>query len=378
MDRPAHNKADGGTPSVAKTWLRAIELTSGIEAAPCRLFSDVVQEWSARDPDRLALISQTETLNYGALGERINRYARWALSLGIESGDTVCLLMPNRPEYIAAWLGITSVGGVVALINTRLVGTSLAHCINIACARHVIVAADIADIFQTAASHLDSSPQVWFHGGEGHRPRIDIALDQIDGSPLRQAERPEVTIDHRALLIYTSGTTGLPKAASLSHRRVLSWGAWFAGLTGATADDRLYDCLPLHHSTGGIVAPCSMLAAGASVVLAEKFSAREFWSDIVRWECTRFQYIGELCRYLLKAPRSEFETTHRLRLACGNGLRGDVWPRPSRQRFAKSPRSSNSTPPPRATFRFTTFRAAPARSATCRPFLAHRFPGGAW
>ena len=50
---------------------------------------------------------------------------------------------------------------------------------------------------------------------------------------------------------------------SISHRRILNWGFWFAGLTGATPQDRLCDCLPLFHSVGGIVAPCSMLAAEA-------------------------------------------------------------------------------------------------------------------
>ena len=94
--------------------------------------------------------------------------------------------------------------------------------------------------------------------------------------PLTPAERRDVTINDRALLIYTSGTTGLPKAASISHRRILNWGGWFAGLTGASPDDRLYDCLPVYHSVGGVVAPCSMLFAGASVVLAEKFSATQF------------------------------------------------------------------------------------------------------
>ena len=59
-------------------------------------------------------------------------------------------------------------------------------------------------------------------------------------------EHGDVTIDDRALLIYTSGTTGLPKAASVSHRRILNWGGWFAGLTGASPQDRLYDCLPLY------------------------------------------------------------------------------------------------------------------------------------
>jgi acyl-CoA synthetase (AMP-forming)/AMP-acid ligase II len=45
--------------------------------------------------------------------------------VGIKAGDTVCLFMPGRSDYIAAWLGITKVGGVAALINTKLVGTSM-------------------------------------------------------------------------------------------------------------------------------------------------------------------------------------------------------------------------------------------------------------
>ena len=104
------------------------------------MFADVVEDWSARQPDRPGLISETETFSYRTLAERINRYARWALSAGIEAGDTVCLFMPSRPDYIAAWLGITKVGGVAALINTKLVGSSLSHCINVADADHVILA----------------------------------------------------------------------------------------------------------------------------------------------------------------------------------------------------------------------------------------------
>jgi len=65
--------------------------------------------------------------------------------------------------------------------------------------------------------------------------------------------------------------------------------------------------------------------AGGTVILREKFSASQFWNDIVRWDCTLFQYIGELCRYLLHAPRSANETDHRIRMACGNGLAAEVW-----------------------------------------------------
>jgi fatty-acyl-CoA synthase len=361
-----------GKPSAAKSWLKAIELTSRIDADPGRLFADVVEQWSERQPDRPSLISECETFSYRALAERINRYARWALSAGIETGDTVCLLMPSRPDYLAAWLGITKVGGVVALINTKLIGRSLSHCINVAHAKHIILAADLAGVLETAVPHLDRAPKIWIHGDAANPASIDAALEQMNGSPLTPTERRGFTIDDRALLIYTSGTTGLPKAASISHRRILNWGGWFAGLTGASPEDRLYDCLPVYHSVGGIVAPCSMLRAGASVVLAEKFSVSQFWQDVVRWDCTLFQYIGELCRYLLKAPASEFETRHRLRLACGNGLRGDIW-EAFQARFA-IPQILEFYAATEGNFSLYNVEGKPGAIGRIPPFLAHRFP----
>src|SRR5216683_2414712 len=323
-----------GRPSPAKSWLKAIELTSRIEADPRRLFADLVEDWAKRQPDRPALISEAETFSYRALAERINRYARWALSAGIEAGDTVCLVMPSRPDYLVAWLGITRVGGVVALINTRLVGLSLAHCVNVADAGHVILANDLADVFEAALPHLNRAPKIWTHGSHGNEASIDAALDRTDGSPLSPAERRGVTINDRALLIYTSGTTGPPKAASISHRR--------------------------------------MLNAGASVVLSDKFSASTFWQDIVRRDCTLFQYIGELCRYLLKAPPSEYESQHRLRLACGNGLRGDIW-EAFQARFA-IPRILEFYAATEGNFSLYNVEGKPGALGRIPPLLAHRFP----
>ena len=372
IEQPTDSPRLRGKPSAAKSWLKAIELTSRIEANPHRLFADVVEDWAARQPDRPGLISETETFSYRTLTERVNRYARWALSAGIKAGDTVCLFMPGRPDYIAAWLGISKVGGVAALINTKLVGPSLSHCINVAAADHVILARDLATLFETAAPQLKRAPKIWLHGDNANEAGFDAALDRLDGSPLTPAERRGVTINDRALLIYTSGTTGLPKAASISHRRILNWGGWFAGLTGASPEDRLFNCLPLFHSVGGIVAPCSMLFAGASVVLSDKFSAGRFWHDIVRWECTLFQYIGELCRYLLKVPPSEYESQHRLRLACGNGLRGDIW-EAFQARFA-IPQILEFYAATEGNFSLYNVEGRPGAIGRIPPLLAHRFP----
>ena len=358
--------------SAAKTWLQAIALTARIEAQPHRLFADIVEDWAQRQPGRPALLSDGQSFTYGDLAARINRYARWARDLGLHAGGTVCVLMPNRPDYLACWLGISSVGGTAALINTRLVGQSLAHCIDVAHADHLILAAECVDAFESSRPHLHRVPQIWSLDTGDPSGDLDAALAAFEPRPLSSAERGDVAIDRRALLIYTSGTTGLPKAANVSHRRILAWGGWFAGLTDASIDDRLYDCLPLHHSVGGVVAPCSMLFAGASVVLADGFSASGFWDDIERFDCTVFQYIGELCRYLLKAPASEQEPRHRLRLAVGNGLRGDIWEMFA-NRFA-IPQILEFYAATEGNFSLFNVDGKPGAIGRIPPVLAHRFP----
>src|SRR5215471_4087224 len=198
---------------LAGAW-RALRGAAPIAKNPTMVFPRLLETLAARYGDNPALISDVETLTYRGLAARTNRYARWALAQGLAKGDTVCLLMPNRPEYMAIWLGITNAGGAVALLNTNLTGPSLAHCVDIVAPRHVIVADTLAPALASAMPHLRSAPQIWSHGGGVVAARrIDRVVERLGGDPLLDGERPALTTEDRALFIYTSGTTGMPKAA---------------------------------------------------------------------------------------------------------------------------------------------------------------------
>ncbi len=305
-----------------------MEMTAPISRNPGRILPIVIEELAVRLDDAPALLSSRECMSYRSLSERSNQYARWALSQGLVKGEVVGLLMTNRPEYIAIWLGITSVGGVVALLNTNLVGASLAHCIDAVSPKHLIVSEELVDTAVEAMPDMAQVPAIWTHGVDhSWFRRIDFEIQGTSRELLAPEERRAVNIADRALYIYTSGTTGLPKAAVVSHARVMQWSYWFAGMMGLKSEDRIYNCLPMYHSVGGVQVPGAALASGASLVIREKFSASKFWDDIVDWNCTMFQYIGELCRYLLNNPSSVNESKHRIRLACGNGLAPDIWER---------------------------------------------------
>ena len=306
--------------------LRTLKLTTPIAKNPTRVFPAVVEELAEKYGDRPALLSDRERFTYRMLGERSNRYARWARAHNIAKGDAVCLMMPNRPEFLALWLGVTRAGGVVALINTNLTGQSLCHCINVVKPKHVIVAAEFLDPVMTIRDQITGDAKIWLHGeAASNLPRIDKDVAIRSGDKLTEAERCALTIEDRALFIYTSGTTGMPKPANINHYRLMLASYGFAGVMGTQASDRSYNCLPMYHTVGGVVAPGAVLVVGGTLVIRERFSAREFWDDIERFDCTIFHYIGELCRYLNNTPPHPKETSHRIRLACGNGLRPDVW-----------------------------------------------------
>lgn len=354
-------------------WIRALERTATLPKHPERTFPIVIEELAAQFGQQPALISHRESFTFQELSERANRYSRWLLEQDLPPGTVVGLMMPNRPEYLAIWLGIARIGCVAALLNTNLVGASLAHCIDAASAQRLIVADCLAPAIEASLPDSKMKPEVWVHG-EQHPGlfHIDPCICRLSGKPLETHERRAVTIADQALYIYTSGTTGLPKAAKISHHRILAWCNWFAGMMDTQPSDRLYNCLPFYHSIGGVTATGAMLAGGGSVFVKEKFSASSFWKDIRENGCTIFQYIGELCRYLLKTPESPDEHGHNLRLCCGNGLGGDIW-QEFKTRF-RIPHILEFFAATEANFSLYNVDEEPGALGRIPPFLAHRFP----
>ena len=373
-ERAGQHTAMKSPASTMRHWLAALELTAKLDDSPERIFGVVIEELAARHAGTPALLSEDESFSFGELAARARRYSRWGLACGLAPGDAVCLMMRNRPEYVAVWVGLSRIGCVVALLNTSLVGPSLAHCISTVEPKLAIVANSLRAAYETALPHLGAPPRLWVDGpvdagpGEALRP----ALERQDAAALRLGELAVVTLSDPALYIYTSGTTGLPKAARVSHRRIMMWSFWFAGLIGTTPNDRIYNCLPLYHSVGGVVAVGSALVGGGSVVIRDRFSASRFWDDIRRWDCTLFQYIGELCRYLVSAPPQDGESRHRLRLACGNGMRPDVWPA-FQQRFG-IPQVLEFYAATEGNFSLFNVEGEVGSIGRIPSFLAHRFP----
>jgi fatty-acyl-CoA synthase len=355
-----------------KAWIRALERTAPMADGRGTALPALLPSLADQFGERPALIGEDETLSYADLAARSHRYTRWALREGLAPGDVVCLFLPNCPDYVAIWLGITAMRGVVALLNTNLTGEALAHAIGAVAPRHIIVGEALEPAFAAIRPRLTDGLRVWGHGATERLERLAPYLDVLSSESLGADECEAPRLGDLALHIYTSGTTGLPKAANISHRRVMEWSGWFAGMIDTRPEDRMYNCLPMYHSVGGVVAIGAMLVGGGSVLIRPRFSASRFWDDVVDHDCTVFQYIGELCRFLLASPPHPRERAHRLRLCCGNGLRGDVWER-FQERFA-IPRILEFYAATEGNLSLYNVEGRPGAIGRVPPFLAPRFP----
>jgi fatty-acyl-CoA synthase len=137
-------------------------------------------------------------------------------------------------------------------------------------------------------------------------------------------------------------------------------------------DDVLFNCLPLYHSTGGVVGIGALLVRGGQVVIRRRFSASAFWGDVARESCTLFLYIGELCRFLLAGTEDQMVPAHRLRLCLGNGLRREVWIA-FQERF-RIPQILEFYAATEGNVSLYNLEGLPGAIGRVPPFLAHRFP----
>ncbi len=290
------------------------------------LLADDWERVCDQNGSRTAIICDNKKLTYSQFDNLANRYANWAFDSGLRAGDVVAVFMQNHPDYIACWYGLSKIGIVSALINQNMVGQQLSHSVNVAKAKAIIVDDELAPIWAPVANECPDVASFQRFGtpiaGLGD---LDRALNAQTTRRPNRIHRSRLMGKDPCLFLYTSGTTGSPKAAVISQSRVQGMSRVFIAGTGAGRDDVVYLPLPLYHGTGGICAVGLALNTGGTLVIRKRFSASQFWPDIVNNGCTIFVYIGEMFRYLVTQEPNEFETKHKVKSCFGNGLRPEVW-----------------------------------------------------
>ncbi|PBC31305.1 Long-chain fatty acid transport protein [Apis cerana cerana] len=278
-----------------------------------------------RNPQKPCFFFEDQVWTFSDVNKYSNQIANVFQNAGYVKGDAVALMMSNRPEHVAIWLGLGKLGVITALINTNLRLQSLIHCLRIAKVKSIIYMEE----YSSALDEIKDSIQGIIKYKICNKSKcedgeydLNELISEVGTSEPIVKDPP--TYRDKLVYIYTSGTTGLPKVAIILNSRYLLTIMPFK-LLGMRQDDILYNPNPLYHTAGGMIGAGFAIVKGVPNVLRTKFSVSAYWTDCIKYNCTAAQYIGEMCRYLLSAPPKPEDTAHRLRLMFGNGMRPQIW-----------------------------------------------------
>lgn len=307
--------------------VRVLRAVKNVDPNSTNLVPDDLERSCDKFTNNLAFIEGNQSWTYNEFDAYANRVANWAISKGIEAGDTVAIFARNRLQYVAIWYGLSKVGVIPALLNFQLSASALAHCLNISDAKTLILDYEMAQAWQSAQDMIESDIAVFAaFGAVSGVDSFDAAIDAQRETRPDRSHRAGIVGSDQVMKMFTSGTTGLPKAAKVTHVRAQNYLRGFAAASRSGPKDRMMMVLPLYHATGGLCGVGTALSTGGAVIVRPRFSASMFWDEAVEYGATLFMYVGELCRFLLTAPPHPLERSHSIRHIIGNGLRPEVWP----------------------------------------------------
>ncbi|MBY8983989.1 MAG: AMP-binding protein [Candidatus Lokiarchaeota archaeon] len=282
-----------------------------------------IEYWANKIPNKKGLFFKDKSWTWKSINEKANNIANYFLSLGLKPSESVAVMMENSPEFLFVTGGISKIKGISSLINVNLRKRPLIHVMKISEPRYVIVDDDCLPAIQEVISDLNlQNNQILVISkipNKNHK-FVDLSNELTSIS----SNNPKTIVDFKygdvCSYIFTSGTTGFPKAVMIKHVNI---GGFYAMGLQLKQDDILYNPLPLYHSHSN-QSWRAVLFAGAAMALARRFSASEYWKDIKKFNANATVYIGEIPRYLLNRPESEY-IPGSLKKMFGLGLRKDIW-----------------------------------------------------
>jgi len=211
------------------------------------------------DGSKAAIITENTLISYDRLRAMIAGFAGCYRENGLRKGDRVVIYSGNRPDYIAALYAGFATGIVAIPVDARLTPAEVDFIVGDSGARLVMAAPNLIAAMQTALC----------------RDRV-LALDAVPPSPADSLHPVALNEDEPALIVYTSGTTGKPKGAVLTHLGIIHSCLHFWDNVGLTQDDVIGVVTPITHVTGLIMGVLVALQNASSMMLMERFKARDF------------------------------------------------------------------------------------------------------
>ncbi|MEY4767317.1 MAG: hypothetical protein RI907_3990 [Pseudomonadota bacterium] len=222
----------------------------------------------ARQPERLALVTEHERLTWADLGRRADHLAAHLQRLGLRRGDRVALYLDNSAEMVVGVWATLKAGGVFMPVNPLTKPDKLAYLLNDARASVLISQRALQSTWVPAlADNQSVHTALVIDPPEGAEARVQPYSDRGDDRP----QDPGLIDQDLAAIIYTSGSTGDPKGVMLTHLNMVSANRSVSTYLGLQPQDIILCALPLAFDYG-LYQVLMAARVGCTVVLERSFS----------------------------------------------------------------------------------------------------------
>lgn len=196
-----------------------------------------------RNPDGVALrtLDDSETYTWRGYADEVDRVARGFAALGVGHGDTVAMLLSNRPSFHISDTAALHLGATGVSIYPTLPPEDIAWTVKDSGAK--VIVTELAKLDDVRASQI-TVPIVVVDGAQAGV----ISFADLDGDHDVERAWRDVQPDDVAVIVYTSGTTGTPKGAELTHAAVLGNSNGLHHAIGTLEGARVVSYLPMAHA----------------------------------------------------------------------------------------------------------------------------------
>ncbi|WP_289661661.1 non-ribosomal peptide synthetase [Flavobacterium panacagri] len=239
---------------------------------PKETLSDLLRKQAENTPENIALEFHDSKTTYFELHQKVNQFAHYLKSQGVQSGDFIAVSFPRSPELLYALLAIMQCGAAYLPLDPEYPKERLEFMLNDSNAKILLTSKELF-------AHLPSWPQMLFI-----EDVID-SLEQYSTMPLPFVLSAEIT----AYILYTSGSTGNPKGVPITHNNLVNFLYSMALEPGINENDRLLSITTISFDIAGLELYLPLLK-GATLILADHETARDgrLLLDLVKKEKINF------------------------------------------------------------------------------------------
>ncbi|MHC4944405.1 MAG: class I adenylate-forming enzyme family protein [Planctomycetota bacterium] len=234
------------------------------------LLYDYLFSSAERFPEKPAMITEGERIDYETLLARSDQLCAALISTGLKPGDRVILYTDNSAGYVAAYFGTLLAGGAVVGQSTGNRERQLKAAVNHCRASGIITSGRHIRIVEKVLVECPSIRFVFYDGELPSAPDVRglpfRTLPEIFEKEKGKAPKPLMKRDDLAQIIYTSGTTAEPKGVMLSHKNLFANTESIIQYLELTHNDKVMVVLPFYYSYGNSLLLTHIACAGTLVI----------------------------------------------------------------------------------------------------------------